>query len=76
MKKWKIAVVSLAIVGATATTSMAQLSVGVKGTGTLNTVSGKTVAGTEKEMAFGYGFGAIVNYGFSNGNYSECKLRL
>ena len=56
---------ALAITSATANTSMAQLSVGVKGTGTLNTISGTAAAGSEKEMTFGYGFGALVNYGFS-----------
>lgn len=66
MKKWKAAVLTLAIAGATANTSMAQLSVGLKGTGTLNSISGNTVSGTEKKMAMGYGFGAIVNVGFSN----------
>ncbi|MGK0384013.1 MAG: hypothetical protein ACJAVL_000749 [Bacteroidia bacterium] len=66
MKKWKVAVLSLAIAGGTVNTSMAQLYVGVKGGGTLNTVSGKADVGMEKEMTFGYGFGALVNVGLSN----------
>lgn len=65
MKKWKVAVLSLAMVGATASTSMAQLYVGVKGGATLNTLSGKAPAGTEKKMTFGYGTGAFVNIGFN-----------
>ncbi len=65
MRKWKFAVLSLAIAGATANASMAQLYVGVKGGGTLNTVSGKAAEGSKKDMLFGYGFGALVNYGFS-----------
>ena len=66
MKTWKVAALSLAIAGAAANTSMAQLSVGAKGGGTLNTVSGNTPAGTDKDMTFGYQFGATVNYGFSD----------
>ncbi len=66
MRKWKVAVLALAISGATANTGMAQLYVGAKGTGTMNMVSGKVPSGSEKEMLFGYGFGALVNYGFSN----------
>ncbi|MBI1286011.1 MAG: outer membrane beta-barrel protein [Flavobacteriales bacterium] len=65
MKKWKVAVLSLAMVGATASTSMAQLYVGVKGGATLNSFSGKAATGTDKKMAFGYGFGALVNIGFN-----------
>ncbi len=65
MKKWKVAALSLAIASTTIGTSMAQLSVGAKGGGTLNTVSGNTTAGTEKDMTLGYQFGATVNYGFS-----------
>ena len=65
MKKWKVVVLSLAVAGATANVSMAQLSIGAKGGSTLNTVSGNAPAGTEKGMTFGYQFGATVNYGFS-----------
>ncbi len=65
MRKWKVAVMSLAIAGVTTNTSMAQLHVGVKGTGTLNMISGKVPTGSKKEMTFGYGFGALVNYGFT-----------
>ena len=66
MRKWKVAVLSLAIAGVSANVSMAQLSVGAKGGGTLNTVSGNAPEGIEKDMTFGYQFGATVNYGFSN----------
>ncbi len=65
MKNWKIAALSLTLVGAATNISKAQLSVGAKGGGTLNTVSGNTPAGTEKDMTFGYQFGATVNYGFN-----------
>ncbi len=65
MKKWKVAVMALAMTGATASTTMAQLSIGPKGGATLNTVSGNAPAGTEKGMTFGYLFGAAVNYGFN-----------
>jgi len=66
MKKWKTAVLSLAIAGASVNTSMAQLSIGAKGGSTLNTVSGDAPAGFDKGMTFGYQFGATVNYGFSS----------
>lgn len=66
MKKWKVAALSLAIAGATANTSMAQLSIGAKGGGTLNTMSGNTPENTDKNMTLGYQFGAAVNYGFSD----------
>ena len=66
MRKWKVAVLSLAIAGVTVNESMAQLSVGVKGGGTLNTVSGNTAETIEKDMTFGYQFGATLNYGFSD----------
>ncbi|MCF8277511.1 MAG: PorT family protein [Flavobacteriales bacterium] len=65
MRKWKVAVLALAIAGATANTSKAQLAVGVKGGATLSSMSGKAAAGSEKDMLFGYQFGALVNYGFS-----------
>jgi hypothetical protein len=65
MKKWKVVALSLAIAGASINTSKAQLSLGAKGGGTLNTVSGNTPTGTEKNMTFGYQFGAAVNYGFN-----------
>jgi hypothetical protein len=66
MKKWKVVVLSLAIAGATVESSVAQLSLGAKGGGTLNTVSGNTPSGTDKDMTFGYQFGATVNYGFND----------
>lgn len=66
MKKWKVVALSLAIAGATVESSVAQLSLGAKGGGTLNTVSGNTPAGTDKDMTFGYQFGATVNYGFND----------
>ena len=65
MKKWKAAVMALAIAGTTANTATAQLSVGPKGGATLNTISGNAPAGTDKAMTIGYQFGAAVNYGFN-----------